>query len=312
MKKIDLIIPLFNESQNIDVLLSRLETVFKKNDSYHFIITLIDDGSRDDTYRKLLERSKKSQLTIQVVKLSRNFGHQSAMCAGLDLSQGDAAVVLDGDLQDPPELVFEMIKKWEEGNKVVYAKRRTRKGETIFKLFTASLFYRIIKFASNVDIPKDTGDFRLIDRDVVKSLNDLPERNRFIRGLVPWLGYSQTFVEFDRQERVGGETKYTLTKMIRLAIDGISSFSTLPIRACTYTGVVVIFFSLIFAGKIFYDRLTNASYVISGWSSVMVSIFFFGGIQLIFLGIIGEYIGRIFDEVKGRPNFVIEKISSFN
>ncbi len=307
MTTIDLIIPLYNESQTVEFLFRRLEKVFGGQTDYTFHVIFVNDGSRDDTLRKLKELCPGFSLSSKIISLSRNFGHQSAMVAGLESSAGAASVVLDGDLQDPPEVVFEMLKKWEEGFKVVYARRSSRRGESAFKLATASLFYRVIRAASNIDIPRDTGDFRLLDQVVVKSLNALPEHNRFIRGLVPWLGYRHAFVEFDRQERVGGETKYTVSKMIKLAIDGISSFSTVPIRICTYLGICIIMLSILSGFKVVYDKIMSPQYVITGWASVIIAILFFGGIQLLFLGIIGEYIARIFDEVKGRPNYIVDE-----
>jgi glycosyltransferase involved in cell wall biosynthesis len=311
VKQIDLIIPLFNESQTVESLVRRLEKVFGcALGGYAFYVIFVNDGSRDDTLQKLRHLCQTFSLSSRIISLSRNFGHQPAVVAGLEASVGDAAVVLDGDLQDPPEVVFEMVRKWEAGFRVVYARRASRRGESAFKLATASLFYRFIRAASNVDIPRDTGDFRLIDRVVVQSLNALPEHNRFIRGLVPWLGYRHAFVDFERQERVGGETKYTMAKMAKLAIDGISSFSTLPIRMCTYLGIIVITLSMLAALKVAFDKIFTPQYVITGWASVIIAILFFGGIQLLFLGIIGEYIARIFDEVKGRPNYIVDE--SFN
>lgn len=312
MKQIDLVIPLYNESEAVPFLFQRLTLVFNKTEEYQYHFIFVNDGSKDDTLFKLEAHCEKFPFPSKVISLSRNFGHQSAVGAGLLSSKGEAAVVIDADLQDPPEVIKEMIKKWESGFKVVYGRRSKRHGESTFKLLSASLFYRFITFAANVDIPRDTGDFRLMDKVVVQSLNALPERNRFIRGLVPWLGFSHSFVEYERDERTVGETKYPLPKMVKLAIDGISAFSTLPIRLCTYFGVSVILVSIVIALKIVFDRFYHPGYLITGWASVMVMILFFGGVQLLFLGIIGEYIGRIFSEVKGRPNFIVEKELSFN
>jgi glycosyltransferase involved in cell wall biosynthesis len=311
MKKVDLVIPLYNESEAVPFLFQRLAQVFNTIDDYRYHFIFVNDGSKDDTLSRLESYCQSFPLSCKIISLSRNFGHQSAVGAGLMSSTGDAAVVIDADLQDPPEIIKEMIKKWESGFKIVYARRTRRHGESAFKLLSATLFYRFINFAANVDIPRDTGDFRLMDKVVVQSLNALPERNRFIRGLVPWLGFSHSFVEYEREERAVGVTKYPLPKMVKLAIDGISAFSTLPIRLCTYFGVTVIVASIVIALKIVFDRFFHPGYLITGWASVMVMILFFGGVQLLFLGIIGEYIGRIFNEVKGRPNFIIEKELNF-
>jgi dolichol-phosphate mannosyltransferase len=247
---------------------------------------------------------------IVLVNLSRNFGHQLAATAGIDVAQGEAVVLMDGDLQDPPELIAQFMERWRAGYDVVYAVRRTRKGESAFKLFTARLFYRIIKRLTNVAIPVDTGDFRLMSRRVVDALKRSRERHRFLRGMVSWVGFNQTGVEYDREERHSGTTKYPLRKMLKFAIDGITSFSDVPLRFASYLGFIVstaafIYAIVIIAFKLFH--LGTPEYA-RGWASTMVVILFIGGVQLIGIGILGEYLGRIYDEVKARPLYFIAEI----
>jgi dolichol-phosphate mannosyltransferase len=247
---------------------------------------------------------------IVLVNLSRNFGHQLAATAGIDIAQGDAVVLMDGDLQDPPELIAEFAARWREGYDVVYAVRRKRKGESAFKLLTARMFYRTIKRLTNVAIPVDTGDFRLMSRRVVEALKRSQERHRFLRGMVSWVGFNQIGVEYDREERLSGTTKYPFKKMLKFAIDGITSFSDVPLRFASYLGftvstaafiyaIIIILFKAFHFGTPEYAR---------GWASTMVVILFLGGVQLIGIGILGEYIGRIYDEVKGRPLYLIADI----
>jgi len=312
VRQIDIIIPLFNESDCIPSLFENLRNIFQRSKTYKFYFIFINDGSFDDTFLKLHTYCKTYPFSCKLISLSRNFGHQAALTAGIKASIGDAAVAIDGDLQDPPELIFKMLEEWEKGYKVVYARRSLRKGESVLKKLTASIFYKIIKNIASIDIPQDTGDFRLMDRVVVSSLKNLPEKNQFIRGLVPWLGYSYTFVNFERQKRANGISKYSISKMVKLAVDGISSFSTFPIRLCTYLGITITSFALILGIKITIDRVFFQDQSTLGWSSIIVAILFFGGVNLLFMGIIGEYVGRIFDEVKGRPSFIIEKVIDFN
>jgi glycosyltransferase involved in cell wall biosynthesis len=270
---------------------------------------LVNDGSSDGTaaaVRREMERRK----GIVLANLSRNFGHQLAATAGLELAHGDAVVLMDGDLQDPPELIETFLRKWREGYDVVYAVRRTRPGESRFKLLTARLFYRIIKRLTKVAIPLDTGDFRLMSRRVVDALRRSPERNRFLRGMVSWVGFNQTAIEYDRDVRHAGTTKYPLGKMIRFAMDGITSFSDIPLRFASYFGFTVsaaaFVYALVVVGfKLF--SLRPPAYT-PGWASTIVAILFLGGVQLMSLGILGEYLGRVYDEVKGRPLYLISDI----
>jgi dolichol-phosphate mannosyltransferase len=247
---------------------------------------------------------------IVLVNLSRNFGHQLAATAGIEIARGDAIVLMDGDLQDPPELVDGFVRKWREGYDVVYAVRRTRPGESRFKVFTARAFYRIIKRLTKVAIPLDTGDFRLMSRRVVEALRRSPERHRFLRGMVSWVGFNQVAIEYDRDVRHAGTSKYPLPTMIRFAIDGITSFSDIPLRFASYLGFTVsavafLYALLIIAFKIF--SLQPPAYT-PGWASTIVAVLFLGGVQLMSLGILGEYLGRVYDEVKGRPLYLISDI----
>jgi dolichol-phosphate mannosyltransferase len=252
-------------------------------------LVLINDGSRDRT-PELMRALHQADSRIHYIDFARNFGHQIAVTAGIDYAQGEAVIIIDSDLQDPPELILEMIQKWKEGYKVVYAVRRERKGESWFKLFTAKLFYRLIYRITDVDIPLDTGDFRLMDRKVVDALKQMKERHRFIRGMTSWVGFEQTGVYYDRGERFAGETKYPLRRMIKFASDAITGFSFFPLQLATYLG-----------------------FIIAGLSATtLVMVLFLGGVQLISLGIIGEYLGRIYDEVKGRPMYVVNEAVGFD
>lgn len=307
---ISIVVPLYNEEGNVDPLVDRIESIVRGlPGAPSYEIVLVNDGSTDGTLARLRDQLSRRR-NVVIVNLSRNFGHQLAATAGIELAQGDAVVLMDGDLQDPPELIGAFYQKWREGYDVVYAIRRTRKGESPFKLFTARIFYRTIKRLTKVSIPVDTGDFRLMSRRVVAALKRSPERHRFLRGMVSWVGYNQTGVEYDRDERRFGVTKYPLPKMLRFAIDGITSFSDVPLRFASYLGfissMVAFFYALLVIGfKLF--SLNPPAYT-KGWASTIVAVLFLGGVQLISLGILGEYIGRIYDEVKGRPLYLISDI----
>ncbi|HET9031022.1 MAG TPA: glycosyltransferase family 2 protein [Candidatus Aquilonibacter sp.] len=307
---LSIVVPLFNEEDNISPLVNRIVSIAEQLPQRpSFEIVLVNDGSKDQTLARIREEMQRRP-NIVLVNLSRNFGHQLAASAGVDIAQGDAVVLMDGDLQDPPELIEDFVQKWREGYDVVYAVRRTRKGESAFKLFTARLFYRTIKRLTNVSIPVDTGDFRLMSRRVVDALKKAPERHRFLRGLVSWVGYNQVGVEYDRDERHSGTTKYPLPKMIRFAVDGITSFSDVPLRFASYLGffssALAFIYALVVIGFKIFGR--NAPGYTRGWASTIVAVMFLGGVQLITLGILGEYIGRIYDEVKGRPLYLISDI----
>ena len=307
---VSVVVPMYNEEKNVAPLLARLLPLLQRIvGEAGYEVVLVNDGSSDGTLAAM--RAAIADFpAIVVVDLSRNFGHQLAATAGIELAQGDAVVLMDGDLQDPPELIAEFLARYREGYDVVYAVRRTRKGESYFKLLTARLFYRIIKRLTKVSIPVDTGDFRLMSRRVVEALRRSPERHRFLRGMVSWVGYRQVGVEYDRDERLSGVTKYPFAKMMRFAVDGITSFSDVPLRFVSYfgffTSAAAIVYALVVVGfKLF--SLHPPGYT-RGWASTIVAVLFLGGVQLIGIGILGEYIGRIYDEVKGRPLYLIRSI----
>ena len=306
MEKISVIIPMYFEELVAEECYKRVSTVLKAINNYEYEIIFINDGSTDKTL-EILESIAKNDNRVKVISFSRNFGHQAAVTAGLKEVTGNVAVIIDADLQDPPELIPEMVKLWEEGNEVVYGKRKTRDGESVFKLMTAKMFYKTLNYFSDVDIPKDTGDFRLVDRKVVDKMNSLPEHNKFLRGLWSWLGYKQYAFEYERKERFAGKTKYPLKKMLKLAADGIISFSSKPIKIVGILGLISIILSfiiLIYALISYAFKLNNLS---AGWTSLMCALTFFSGIQLLSLWIISEYIGRIYDETKGRPQYIVDK-----
>lgn len=310
MKKVSLVIPMYYEEKVVNECYERVKRCLVNLEEYEHEIIVINDGSKDNTL-KLLEEIAQKDETVKVISFSRNFGHQAAVTAGLQHVTGDAIVIIDADLQDPPELIPEMLKLWEQGNEVIYGKRKSRKGESAFKLFSAKMFYKTLNALSDVEIPKDTGDFRLVDRKVVDTINAMPEHNKFLRGLFSWVGYRQMPLEYERQERFAGETKYPLKKMLKLASDGIISFSSKPLKLVGALGVFSILISiliLIYALVSYIFDLNNLS---AGWTSIMVTVTFFAGVQLLSLWIMSEYIGRIYDEAKSRPEYIINKKINF-
>lgn len=306
--RISVVVPLYNEEENIDALFRRLLAVLEAlNTSYDVIC--VNDGSRDNTLKNLVEYHQLYP-QIKVVNLSRNFGKDTAMSAGIDYSQGMAVIPIDADLQDPPELIAEMIEKWHEGYDVVYASRLVRIGESWFKRFSAEGFYQVINKLSRVSIPPNTGDFRLIDRRVVESIKKMPERQRFMKGIFAWVGYKQTSILFDREPRYQGQTKWNYWKLWDFAIDGITSFSFLPLKVWTYVGLIIALVSLVYASFLIL-RTIIFGIDVPGYASLMVAVLFLGGIQLLTLGIIGEYIGRVYEEVKGRPLYLVRDCYGF-
>ncbi|MDR0969721.1 MAG: glycosyltransferase family 2 protein [Lentimicrobiaceae bacterium] len=301
---ISVIVPIYNEEQIISELYDRLQkTVSQISENYEFIF--VNDGSKDHSLLELLKLSEQDP-RVFYINFSRNFGHQIAVTAGLDASNGKAVVIIDGDLQDPPELITDLFRKYKEGYEVVYAKREKRKGESAFKKVTAKLFYRILKRITAIDIPLDTGDFRLIDRKVVNYLNQMPEQNKFLRGQIAWLGFKQTEVLFNRDKRKYGKTGYSLGKMLKFAMDGITSFSDKPLQMVTKLGFGLSLVSFIIILYAIYSHFV-LDRTITGWTSLIVSSMFFGGVQLISIGVIGEYISRINKNVLKRPLYIIEK-----
>ena len=298
-----IVVPLYNEEEVIGESYRRLKEVMDgMGDTYELVF--VNDGSRDKTAALAREICEKDT-NVKFINFARNFGHQTAITAGMDYSSGDAVVVIDADLQDPPEVIPEMAKKWREGYDVVYGQRIQRKGETFFKKITAKLFYRFLRRMTDVDVPTDTGDFRLIDRKVCNALKKVTERNRYIRGIVAWLGFKSCPVEFVREKRFAGETKYPLKKMIKFASDAIMSFSYKPLKIATFMGFFVSLASFIYLIVMVILKLCGAMETVPGWTSLLVVTLFFNGIILLVLGIIGEYIGRIYDEAKGRPLYIV-------
>jgi dolichol-phosphate mannosyltransferase len=298
-----IIAPIFNESGNIQELYRRLRDVLDSTgESWELI--LIDDGSTDDS-ADLIRQYADQDARVKPVIFARNFGHQIAVTAGLDYSQGDAVVIIDSDLQDPPEVILDLISKWKEGYQVVYAVRAEREGESWFKLFTASLFYRLISNITDVKIPLDAGDFRLFDRKVVNVLNQMRERHRFLRGMSTWVGFRQTGVPYRRAARQVGETKYPFRKMFRLAINAVTSFSYFPLQLATYIGFIAAGLSILSIPVVIAIRLWGTETPLLGQATTLIAVLFLGGAQLISLGILGEYIGRLYDEAKGRPLYIV-------
>ena len=312
MKLLSVVIPCFNEELVLRATHDRLTQAVSSIEGFDYELIFVDDGSRDRTYEILAELQSHDRHT-RVLKLSRNFGHQIAVTAGLESAGGEVIVVIDADLQDPPEVIGQMVDLWRQGNHVVYGSRTTRPGESRFKLMTAKAYYRIINRLSDTAIPVDTGDFRLMDRKVVDVLLAMPERGRFLRGMVSWIGFKQVPLAYERDVRHAGRTKYSLLRMIRFAMDGIFSFSVVPLRLAAFTGLVAIWFAL--AGIVMavivrlfglYDLRLGR-----GWASLFVAVLFMGGVQLLTLGVMGEYLGRIYTEVKRRPLYAVQERLGF-
>ena len=299
-----IIAPIYNEFDNLPELYRRVKEVMDSTGETWELI-LVDDGSTDGSTGRIRELAAKDAIVRPVI-FARNFGHQIAVTAGLDYSRGEAMVVIDADLQDPPEVILELAKKWKEGYEVVYAVRAEREGESWFKLLTASIFYRLIYRITDVKIPLDTGDFRLIDRKVVNVMNNMREKHRFLRGMGAWVGFKQIGVNYKRAARLSGATKYPLKKMLKFASDGITGFSYFPLQIATYLGFFAAGLGVIAIPVVIIERLANPD-AFFGQASTLIAVLFFGGVQLISLGILGEYIGRIYDEVKGRPLYVVRE-----
>ena len=299
-----MIIPSYNEERNVGIMHERLtKTLSEITDSYEMIF--VNDCSKDQTLLRIKELAERDS-HVKYLSFSRNFGHQIAVSAGLDFCTGEAVVIIDGDLQDPPELISQMYERYKEGYKVVYAKRKTRDGETWFKKATAKIFYRLLASMTSIDIPVDVGDFRLIDRVIVEHLRNMPEKSKYIRGQIAWIGYKQTFVEYHRDARLYGTTNYPLKKMLRFALDGITAFSDKPLKIASGLGIFSAIVSLL---ALVYALVSHFCFhaTITGWTSLILSVLFIGGVQLITIGIIGEYIARINNDVRNRPLYILDE-----
>lgn len=303
--RISLVVPVYDESVGLRAFHERAVKALGALSGASFEIVYVDDGSRDDSFAQLA-RFAADDARVSVVKLSRNFGHQIAITAGLDRARGDCVVVIDADLQDPPELIARMVEKWRAGFDVVYGVRTKRRGEGVVKRFTASAFYRLLDRITGIDIPRNAGDFRLMSRRALDELNRLREKDRFVRGLVAWIGFPQTGVEYERDERYAGETKYPLRRMLMFALDGITSFSSAPLKLATWLGYATSLLAFLYLVSVFVQRLLGMT--VPGWATIMVALLFLGGVQLICLGIIGEYLGRVFNEIKPRPIYVVDRV----
>lgn len=304
-----LIIPIYNEEETLSEMYRRVKAVMDQLPGTSELI-LINDGSRDRSL-ELMKSLHQQDARVCYLSLARNFGHQVAVTAGMNYARGQAIIILDADLQDPPELIPELIQTWQQGYQVVYAQRLKRHREGWLKRLTAYWFYRILRYLADVDIPTDTGDFCLMDRQVLNVLNAMPERNRYIRGLRAWVGFRQTSIQFERSPRFAGEVKYTFRKSFSLALNSLIAFSKIPLRLATYVGLLSALFAIVMAALVLYWRFYQPHSPLSGYAAIAVSIFFIGSVQLICIGILGEYIGRIYEEVKGRPLYTLAEIQGF-
>ena len=302
------VVPIYNEVESLDELHHRLHQVMDKvastyNENWELV--LVDDGSQDGSTEKIKKLAEQDE-HVRPVIFARNFGHQIAVTAGMDYSRGQAVIIIDADLQDPPEVIPELINEWKNGNEVVYAVRSEREGESWFKEITAKLFYRLINRITNVEIPLDTGDFRLLDRKVVEQMNRMHERHRFLRGMAAWVGFKQKGVSYKRAARFAGETKYPFKKMIKFAVDAITGFSYFPLQLAMYMGFFAAGISILSIPIVIYERLAGHKAFL-GQATTLIAVLFLGGVQLICVGILGEYIGRLYDEVKGRPLYIVRE-----
>ena len=307
--KYSIVVPIFNEEEIVNEMYRRMSAMMDGLDGPSELI-LVNDGSQDRSF-ELMRGLASRDPRVKILSFSRNFGHQMAITAGIDHAAGDAVVVIDADLQDPPEVIPNLIKEWQNGAELVYAQRSERKGETFFKKFTASFFYRLITSMTDLKIPVDTGDFRLMDRKVVEVLKEVREHHRFMRGLSVWVGFKQVGVQYVRQERFAGTTKYPLRKMLRFAADGITSFSYVPLQMAMTLGFILAGVALVSIPVVAVLRMVGNNFF-GGQATTLISVLFLGGVQLIFLGIIGEYLGRIYNEVKKRPLYIVSEKLGFN
>ena len=307
MKKVNFIIPCYNEEEVLTILYERLNNVSKELKDYECEFIFINDGSKDKT-EKIIENLNKNDSRVKLYSFARNFGHQAAVSCGIHHCKSDIAIIIDADLQDPPEIIPDMIKEYEKSKTpIIYGKRISRKGESLFKKLTASIFYRLINLLSEVQFPVDTGDFRLIDKTVIEAYKSFSENPKYIRGLISWMGFEQKAFEYKRESRIAGTTKYTLKKMLRLALTGILSFSVKPLRISLFFGIISILIAIVFSLRVFYLYLFSPAELVRGWASTIIIILFMGGVQLISLSVISEYLANLFNEVKKRPEYIIKK-----
>ena len=302
-KLVTLVVPVFNESEVISVFYARARAALESLKDFDYELVFIDDGSRDDSFAQL-KAFAAGNPRVRVIKFSRNFGHQIAISAGIDHARGDCVAVIDADLQDPPEVIALMVEQWRQGFDVIYGVRSDRADETRLKLWTASMFYKLLGRLTNIHIPPNVGDFRLMSRRVIDQLKTLREKERFVRGLVSWVGFKQTGVTYRRDARYAGETKYPFRKMLKFSFDGITSFSAIPLKIATWMGSITAILAVLYLISVFIQW--QLGYTVQGWATIMVALLFMGSVQLLCLGIIGEYLGRVFNEVKPRPMYVIE------
>ena len=302
---VSVVVPVYNESEVIRAFYERTSKALAEIENADYELVFVDDGSKDDSYDQLKTFADQDP-RVRVVKFARNFGHQVAITAGMDHAKGDCVAVIDADLQDPPEVISQMVDRWRDGFDVIYGRRNDRQGESFFKLVTAKVFYRMLNGMVRIDIPTDVGDFRLMSRRATLQLGQLREKDRYVRGLVAWMGMAQTSVEYNREARHAGVTKYPLRKMVKFALDGITSFSTVPLRLAIWLGYATSGLGFLYLATVFVQKL--AGITVQGWATIMVAILFLGGVQLICLGIIGEYIGRIFTELKPRPLYILDHV----
>lgn len=308
MKKVSFIIPCYNEEEVLPLLYQRLNNVSNELKDYECEFIFINDGSKDKT-EEIIENLNKNDNRVKLYSFARNFGHQAAVSCGIHRCESDIAIIIDADLQDPPEIIPDMIEEYEKTKTpIIYGKRISREGESLFKKLTASIFYRLINLLSEVQFPVDTGDFRLIDKTVIEAYKSFSENPKYIRGLISWMGFEQKAFEYKRESRIAGTTKYTLKKMLRLALTGILSFSVKPLRISLFFGIMSIFIAIIFSLRVFYLYLFSPAGLVRGWASTIIIILFIGGVQLISLSVISEYLANLFNEVKKRPEYIIKKI----
>lgn len=306
MKKVSFIIPCYNEEEALPILYQRLNNVSKELKDYECEFIFINDGSKDKT-EEIIENLNKNDNRVKLFSFSRNFGHQAAVSCGIHNCESNIAIIIDADLQDPPEIIPDMIKEYEKNKcPIIYGKRISREGESLFKKLTASIFYRLINLLSEVQFPVDTGDFRLIDKTVIEAYKSFSENPKYIRGLISWMGFEQKAFEYKRESRIAGTTKYTLKKMLRLALTGILSFSVKPLRISLYFGIISILIAVIFSLRVFYLYLFSSAELVRGWASTIIIILFMGGVQLISLSVISEYLANMFNQVKKRPEYIIK------